>query len=396
MDRIQIAANLRSVRERLGFTQAEVAARLGMHRPTISEIEAGRRAVTSEELFRLARLYATPVGSLLNEPTPDADAALHVLFRGDDGFTPAGRAAALRFVERCRAERELEELLGAVPHGQLRPGYQVEFPSSKMEAVTQGERVAAEERRRLDLGSEPIRNIFELIEAQGIHLGPIEDGDDLAVDGLYFETDDLGACIAVNPTRDQATGFRSAFTAAHEFAHWVLRDVMVEGFTFLPGSGDLREVRANAFAAAFLMPAAGLKEHFRRTGRLRENDLAPLEIGDLVRAMDRFGVSRTALLYRLQNIGLLEAESGERMRGEEWDILHVARALGIKLRRDRYDAGRLRELAIEAWRRGLVSTSRAADLTRTDIADFRRRMKVMGIKQQDDETVPLVGAATRR
>jgi Zn-dependent peptidase ImmA (M78 family) len=373
-----------------------VAERLGVHRPTISEIEAGRRGVSSEELYQLARIYATTVGALLGDAVPGEQEALRVLFRGDGGFTAPGKVAAQRFLARCRAERDLEEMLGTVPAVQVRPVYQTGPMESKLDAIRQGERVAAEERRRLDLGSEPIRNIFELIEAQGIHLGPIEDGDDLAVDGLYFETDDLGACIAVNPTRDQATGFRSAFTAAHEFAHWVLRDVMVEGFTFLPGSGDLREVRANAFAAAFLMPAAGLKEHFRRTGRLRENDLAPVEIGDLVRAMDRFGVSRTALLYRLQNIGLLEAESGERMRGEEWDILHVARALGIKLRRDRYDAGRLRELAIEAWRRGLVSTSRAADLTRTDIADFRRRMKVMGIKQQDDETVPLVGAATRR
>jgi len=113
-----------------------------------------------------------------------------------------------------------------------------------------------------------------------------------------------------NPSRDFGTGFRSAFTAAHEFAHWVLRDILVEEFTFAP-TDDVREVRANAFAAAFLMPEAGLRSHFERTGRLREGNLAQLEIGDLVRAMDRFGVSRMALLYRLQNIGLLAPETAQ-------------------------------------------------------------------------------------
>ena len=259
----------------------------------------GRRGVSSEELYRLARIYATTLGALLGEEAPGEQEALRVLFRGDGG-TPAGRAAAQRFLARCRAERELEDLL-----------------ETKLDAIRQGERVAAEERRRLDLGSEPIRNIFELIEAQQIHLCPLEDAGDLEVDGLYLETQDLGACIAVNPARDFGTGFRSAFTAAHEFAHWVLRDVMVEAFTLGP-TEDLREVRA----------------------------------------MDRFGVSRTALLYRLQNISLLGADAAEPMRGEEPNIFQTARALGLHLRRDWYDAGRLPQLAVEAWRRGLVSTGR--------------------------------------
>lgn len=395
MIRRDIAARLKAARKRLGFTQAEVAAQLGVHRPTISEIEAGRRAVTGEELFRLARIYATSMSSLLGELAPDAEQALHVLVRADDGLEPAARAAAQRFVERCRAERELEEMLGTTPRVQVRPAYRVDAPATRMEAVLQGERIAAEERRRLDLGSEPIRNIFELIEAQQIHLGPLLDAGDVAIDGLYLETGDLGACIAVHAARDFGTGFRSAFTAAHEFAHFVLQDVKVEGFTFQPGSADLREVRANAFAAAFLMPEPGLREHFRRTGRLREGVLSVLEVGDLVRAMDRFGVSRTALLYRLQNIGLLDAGTAERMRSEQPDILAVARALGIRLRRDPLDAGRLPELTVEAWRRGLIATGRAADLLGTDIADFRRRMKILGIRQENDE-VPLVGVAAVR
>ena len=39
-----IASRLRSAREMAGLSQGQVAKMLGMHRPTISEIEAGRRS----------------------------------------------------------------------------------------------------------------------------------------------------------------------------------------------------------------------------------------------------------------------------------------------------------------------------------------------------------------
>jgi hypothetical protein len=109
--------------------------------------------------------------------------------------------------------------------------------------------------------------------------------------------------------------------------------------------------------------------------------------------MDRFGVSRTALLYRLQNVGLLDAAEAERMRAEEPNIIAIARALGLKLRRDWLDAGRLPELAIEAWRRGLISTGRAGELIGADITGFRRRMKVLGIRQEDGAE-PVIGVVT--
>lgn len=40
---------------------------MGMHRPTVSEIEAGRRKVTAEELREFARHYGVAVEWLLGE-----------------------------------------------------------------------------------------------------------------------------------------------------------------------------------------------------------------------------------------------------------------------------------------------------------------------------------------
>lgn len=58
---------LRAAREAAGLSQGQVAKLMGMHRPTISEMEAGNRRVTAEELARLAELYDTKVAWLLGE-----------------------------------------------------------------------------------------------------------------------------------------------------------------------------------------------------------------------------------------------------------------------------------------------------------------------------------------
>jgi len=64
--RSQFATRLRAARGKRGLTQAEVAVALGLRRPAISEIEAGRRSVSSQELSLLAELYRVPVTYLLD------------------------------------------------------------------------------------------------------------------------------------------------------------------------------------------------------------------------------------------------------------------------------------------------------------------------------------------
>lgn len=55
--RKSIAARLRMARESAGLSQGQVAKRLEMHRPTVSEIEAGRRRVSAEEIAAFGELY---------------------------------------------------------------------------------------------------------------------------------------------------------------------------------------------------------------------------------------------------------------------------------------------------------------------------------------------------
>jgi len=75
--KLQIAQRLRLARENAGLSQGQIAKMMGLHRPSVSEMEAGRRNVSSEEISRLAGIYKVDVSWLTcteeEEPNPHKD-----------------------------------------------------------------------------------------------------------------------------------------------------------------------------------------------------------------------------------------------------------------------------------------------------------------------------------
>jgi transcriptional regulator with XRE-family HTH domain len=74
-----IHERLRSARENAGLSQGQVSRLLRLHRPTISEIEAGRRRVSADELALFARTYDVSPTWLVNGTSADADLEDRVL-----------------------------------------------------------------------------------------------------------------------------------------------------------------------------------------------------------------------------------------------------------------------------------------------------------------------------
>lgn len=65
-DKQKIAERVREARELSGLSQGQAAKLLGIHRPTISEIEAGRRNVKADEIITFANLYGVEVSWLMD------------------------------------------------------------------------------------------------------------------------------------------------------------------------------------------------------------------------------------------------------------------------------------------------------------------------------------------
>jgi transcriptional regulator with XRE-family HTH domain len=60
-----IASRLRLSREQSGLSQSQVANMIDVHRPTISEIVAGRRNVTVDELSMFSKIYDVDIDWLI-------------------------------------------------------------------------------------------------------------------------------------------------------------------------------------------------------------------------------------------------------------------------------------------------------------------------------------------
>lgn len=96
-----IIERLKSAREHAGLSQGQVARLLEMHRPTISEIEAGRRRVSADELVRFADLYGVSLDWLTGKVPEIIDVA-------DDRV-----AIAARELGKLKPE-DLERVLGFI------------------------------------------------------------------------------------------------------------------------------------------------------------------------------------------------------------------------------------------------------------------------------------------
>ena len=70
-----IASRLRLSREMAGPTQGQVAKSFDWHRLTVSEIEAGRRRVSAEELATLAEMYGVNIPWIVGEEDEDSSLA---------------------------------------------------------------------------------------------------------------------------------------------------------------------------------------------------------------------------------------------------------------------------------------------------------------------------------
>jgi transcriptional regulator with XRE-family HTH domain len=98
------AARLRLARENAGLSQGQVAKILGLHRPSISEAEAGRRKVSTEELVELARIYGVSISWLAGTETKDNDPKIELAARELAKLRPEDLDRLLQLLRTMREE----------------------------------------------------------------------------------------------------------------------------------------------------------------------------------------------------------------------------------------------------------------------------------------------------
>lgn len=94
-----LGERLRNLREAAGWTQIELAARLGVANSTVSQYEGDRRVPDADTLLRFAHLYKVSLDYLLgNEEVPAPDPQYRAILRSMNGLTEAERQDVLDFI----------------------------------------------------------------------------------------------------------------------------------------------------------------------------------------------------------------------------------------------------------------------------------------------------------
>ena len=307
---ILIGRNLRFARDLAGFSQDELARKLGISRATLSYIENGHTAIDSTTLLRASQILGCPVSFFFERPREEHD--LYYLSRVADGVTPEPEVR-FKFHTFCKGYRELEELLGISGQTLTPPEYTPStlLQSKSIECLEEFARqVARSERQRLGIGeTEPIDDIFLLLDEIGIRVFNWS-VTQAGVFALSACSPKYGLCILVN---NRNTLERKIFSIGHEYAHLIMH----RRFYSLPdpqqsvAPDKTLEKMANVFAACFLVPENGLKALYRKIV-----GAASLALGDLVYLKKHFRVSAKMMLTRLLEIEAIRPIEKENLQAQ--------------------------------------------------------------------------------
>lgn len=161
-------------------------------------------------------------------------------------------------------------------------GRSVSLPNHPINSLDQVEEVALELRKAWNLGLDPIENLTQLLEDQGIKIGFVSGFEHF--DACTFIADNIPVIV----TKANLPGDRQRFNLGHELGHLIL-DVK-EGLN--------SETTCHRFVGAFLVPqqAARFELGSRRT---------TLDMNELYLLKQKYGLSMQAWIFRAKDLEII-------------------------------------------------------------------------------------------
>lgn len=382
----ELGQRIRTAREASGLTQEQLGNATDLSRVAIGQIEAGARSVSSIELGKIAYALGRDIKAFFEERFLEQD-ALAALFRIDEQLGDQGNLLPLlrASLQLGHEMTNLERLLKLDRAQSLAAAYELPPPQSRWEAIKQGQKVALEERQRLAQPGSPLGDLAELLESQGVRTAFVSLPDNIS--GITLSDANIGMFVVIN--NDHAPA-RRRFSIAHEYGHVLMDRERFGAISRAENRAELLEVRANAFAAEFLMPAEGVQQYVAGLGKgaqsrsqvalFDEEDVVQVEqradpgsqdiqLYDVALLAHHFGVSRISVIYRLKNLKLIDDAETKRLKAEEdegtgkviADFLQATEPNDAQKPREDFRR-RFLGLALEAYRREEITRSKFAEL----------------------------------
>jgi|SRR5579871_2477450 len=277
---------LKTARDRVNLTIAQVSQQTGIGESSLSEFENGKREPKISQLALLASAYRRSMTYFLDDQEVSEQP---VLWR----LRPEEHASLLEreFLKLCEQYRLLEEWNNDFIEPQL-PRVEAGRHGLDDDSVAE---IARRVGNELNLGERPSLVLLQVLEEDcgiKIFLRDFEPTHTAAC----VKSEQNGWAILLN-ARD--ADFQRNFDLAHELFHLLVWDLYHGPNALSPLPSHAQEERlANAFASCLLIPAEALR---RIMDRKRSSD-GKVSVSDVPEIARQFGVSIDVLMWRIHRV----------------------------------------------------------------------------------------------
>ncbi len=339
-----LGKRIQRARKALGLSLRDLGEQIAMSHAAIKKYEDNEVTPSSDILIKLAK-------------------ALHV--RVEYFFRPE-RFTLENIQYRKHAdmpERHLEEITAKIlDQVERRVELENVFPTAPVKSfsiknlpkmvihIDEVEKLADHVRFQWNLGFDPIPDLIDIFEEQGIKVFAIDNEQYPKIDGLYTEVNGMPVVVV----GDQRPGDRQRFTLAHELGHLILDNRLADGLDI--------ELCCNRFAGAFLLPKLSLVNVLGE----HRNSIEPRELSLL---KQEFGISMTGILHRTEEAGIISNNLYSQLRAE-----FNARGWSKKEPGKRYPKERthiFEQMIFHALAEEYIGESKAAELMNMPLESFR-------------------------
>jgi Zn-dependent peptidase ImmA (M78 family)/DNA-binding XRE family transcriptional regulator len=289
---------LKQAREIRGFTQAELAERVGVTQSTIAQLESNNKQLILQPSERIIEAIAFQTGfsvAFFYQESPPEFPLGSLLFRS--------RRSLLKREDKARVH-QLGSLIYEIAEKMAK---RVRTIQTSVPRVGNEDPAMTAQITRAAFGLSPhtpVRNLLNLLEKNGVFVFAIplsvEEHDSYSV---WADTQPRRPVIMISSGKP---GDRQRFSLAHELGHLVMHDTFPEGLKKI-------EDEADRFASEFLLPEDAMRSAIE----------SPVTLTSLARLKPRWGVSIAALIVRARQLGIITDRQAkylhQQMHGEKWD-----------------------------------------------------------------------------
>jgi transcriptional regulator with XRE-family HTH domain len=285
-----IGQRIKQARKAGNLSMRELAELAHISPMAISKYERDQDTPSSGVLLRLAQSLDASIDFFFRPMT--ATITLQAYRKHSVLGTKEQEAIQMHIQEWLERYLETEELFP----GEHSP---IILPSYDVQSLNQIEDVATNLRKVWKLGLDPIENLTQLLEDQGIKVGLVNGFEHF--DACTF----LANSVPVIVSKADLPGDRQRFNLAHELGHLVLRIV-----------GELDpEDASHRFVGAFLVPMEAARFEL---GSKRST----LDMNELYLLKHKYGLSMQAWIFRARDLEIITPSSArqlfQRFRANSW------------------------------------------------------------------------------